>query len=180
MKLKFAFYLLLVAALAACGPLWQVNPLAPNIASPTFTSMPLPPTETPIPPTETPRTLPVVASLAITSIDMLDEMNGWAIGEAYILRTEDGGVTWLNATPLGLASVDFVTSFFMDAATAWFILPSADYTTGTLYQTADGGLIWVSSPVPFSGGSLQFLDAQNGWMLATLGAGAGSEAVAVF
>jgi len=190
MKLKLVFGLLLIAALSACGPLWQVNPLppgtvmpslAPNIASPTFTVTPLPPTETPIPPTETPRTLPVVASPAITSIDMLDELNGWAAGEAYILRTEDGGVTWLNATPADVSSLGYLgASFFADAATAWFVLPAADYTTGTLYQTADGGLSWLSSPVPFSGGSLQFLDAQNGWMLAALGAGAGSEAVAVF
>ena len=189
--LLFVFSILLLALLpSTCGPLWQVNPLppgtvipslAPNIASPTFTATPLPPTATPIPPTETPRTLPVVAQPAITSIDMLDEMNGWAIGEAYILRTEDGGVTWLNATPGGLTSVSFsVTYFFMNATTAWVVFPSADYTTGTLYQTADGGLTWVSSPVPFSGGSLQFLDVQSGWMLASLGAGAGSEAVAVF
>ena len=174
---------LLALTLSACGPLWQVNPLpagtptassTPNVIFPTVTS-------TPLLPTETPASLPVVASPVITFIDMLDEMNGWAIGEAYILRTEDGGVTWLNATPVGLASVGFAaTSFFMDATTAWFILPSADYATGTLYQTADGGLSWVSSPVPFTGGSLQFLDAQNGWMLASLGAGAGSEAVAVF
>ncbi|MBU2610833.1 MAG: hypothetical protein KJ606_07805, partial [Chloroflexi bacterium] len=182
-SLLFVLSVLLLTLLpSTCGPLWQVNPLpagtvipslAPNIASPTFTA-------TPLLPTETPASLPIVASPVITFIDMLDEMNGWAAGEAYILRTGDGGLTWLNATPAGLASVGFVTSFFMNATTAWLVLPSADYTTGTLYQTADGGLSWVSSPVPFSGGSLQFLDAQNGWMLASLGAGAGSEAVAVF
>ena len=84
-NLLFVFSILLLALLpSTCGPLWQSNPLppgtvipslAPNIASPTFTA-------TPLPPTETPRTLPVVAQPAITSIDMLDEMNGWAIGEA--------------------------------------------------------------------------------------------------
>jgi len=188
-SLLFVLSILLLALLpSTCGPIWQVNPLppgtvisslAPNIAPPTFTATPLSPTETPIPLTETPHTLPVVASPAITSIDMLDEMNGWATGKAYLLRTEDGGVTWLNATPVGLTSVGFTTSFFMNAATAWFVLPSADYTTGTLYHTADGGLMWTSNAVPFSGGSLQFLDAQSGWMLASLGAGAGSEAVAV-
>ena len=182
--------LLLALILSACGPLWQVNPLplgtataslAPNVVSPTVTSTPLLPTETPIPPAETPAALLVVASPAITSIDMLDDMDGWAIGEAYVLRTMDGGATWLNTTPAGLTSVGFsATSFFMNATTAWLVLPSADYTNGTLYHTADGGMTWTSSSVPFSGGSLQFLDAQSGWMLAALGAGAGSEAVAVF
>lgn len=190
-SLLFFFSILLLALLlSACDPLWQVNPLppgtatanvTPNVVSPTVTSTPLLPTETPIPPTETPAALPVVASPAITSIDMLDEMNGWAIGEAYVLRTMDGGATWLNATPTGLTSVGFsASSFFMNATTAWLVLPSADYTTGTLYHTANGGMTWTSSSVPFSDGSLQFLDAQNGWMLAALGAGAGSEAVAVY
>ena len=190
-SLLFLLSVLLLTLLpSTCGPLWQVNPLppgavipslAPNIASPTFTATPLPPTETPLPPTGTPRTLPVVASPAITSIDMLDETNGWAAGEAYILRTEDGGVTWLNATPADVTSVGYLgASFFADAATAWFVLPSADYTTGILYHTTDGGLTWTSNAAPFSGGSLQFLDAQNGWMLAELGGGAGRAAVAVF
>ncbi|MDP2977075.1 MAG: hypothetical protein Q8N45_12795, partial [Anaerolineales bacterium] len=183
-NLLFVFSILLLALLlSACGPLWQVNPLppgtaivsvTPNVVSPTVTS-------TPLLPTETPAALPVVASPAITSIDMLDEMNGWAIGEAYVLRTMDGGATWLNATPAGLTSVGFsATSFFMNATTAWVVLPSTDYTRGALYHTANGGMTWTSSSVPFSDGSLQFLDAQNGWMLAALGAGAGSEAVAVF
>jgi photosystem II stability/assembly factor-like uncharacterized protein len=107
-------------------------------------------------------------------------MNGWAIGEAYILRTADGGLTWLDATPPGVTGIGYITSFFLDAAKAWFILPAPDYTTGILYHTTNGGLTWKSVPVPFSGGSLQFLDAQTGRMLAALGAGAGSEAVAVF
>jgi hypothetical protein len=33
---------------------------------------------------------------------------------------------------------------------------------------------------PFSGGDLQFLDPGNGWVLADLGVGAGSNAVAVY
>jgi hypothetical protein len=150
-NLLFVFSILLLALLlSACGPFWQVNPLppgtataslAPNVVSPTVTSTPLLPTETPIPPAETPAALPVVASPAITSIDMLDDMDGWAIGEAYVLRTMDGGATWLNTTPAGLTSVGFsATSFFMNATTAWLVLPSADYTNGTLYHTADSGM----------------------------------------
>jgi photosystem II stability/assembly factor-like uncharacterized protein len=49
-----------------------------------------------------------------------------------------------------------------------------------LLYTADGGLTWIISSTPFSGGDLSFIDADNGWMLADLGVGAGSNAVAVF
>jgi photosystem II stability/assembly factor-like uncharacterized protein len=195
----------LALLLTACGTLWQVNPLPagtalpsplPNLASPTFTFAPMGATETPVPPTATaipptataipqtetatPRTLQVVAAPVIISLDMLDEQNGWATGATYLLRTTDGGATWLNATPPGITSVGYLTSFIMDAATAWFVLPAPDFVTGTLYHTTDGGLNWTARQVPFSGGSLQFLNAQAGWMLAALGAGAGSEAVAVF
>jgi photosystem II stability/assembly factor-like uncharacterized protein len=51
--------------------------------------------------------------------------------------------------------------------------------TGTLYRTADGGLTWDAALVPFGNGHLTFLDPSDGWMLADLGVGAGSNAVAV-
>jgi photosystem II stability/assembly factor-like uncharacterized protein len=49
-----------------------------------------------------------------------------------------------------------------------------------LFHTADGGLNWTISSTPFSSGDLDFIDPGNGWMLADLGVGAGSNAVAVF
>ncbi|MCI0555876.1 MAG: hypothetical protein L0287_33450, partial [Anaerolineae bacterium] len=52
--------------------------------------------------------------------------------------------------------------------------------SGTLYRTLDGGMTWMNSMTPFSGGDLNFLDADNGWMLADLGVGAGSMGVSVF
>ena len=52
--------------------------------------------------------------------------------------------------------------------------------TGILYRSGDGGLTWNESPVPFGAGSIQFLDAKQGWAMADLGAGAGSMAVSIF
>jgi photosystem II stability/assembly factor-like uncharacterized protein len=51
---------------------------------------------------------------------------------------------------------------------------------GTLYRTTNGGLAWQSGTTPFSGVDIQFIDADNGWALADLGVGAGSNAVAVY
>jgi photosystem II stability/assembly factor-like uncharacterized protein len=52
--------------------------------------------------------------------------------------------------------------------------------SGIQFHTMDGGLTWDSVSVPFSRGDIKFLDANNGWALADLGVGAGSNAVAVY
>jgi photosystem II stability/assembly factor-like uncharacterized protein len=121
-----------------------------------------------------------VASPAIQQFKMLDAKTGWAVSDINILRTGDGGVSWSNSTPQGLSKVGYVAAFFLDASSAWFVVPSDDYTTGTLYRTQDGGASWNSVSVGFAGGDLKFIDHNNGFVLASLGAGAGSEAVAVF
>ena len=70
----------------------------------------------------------------------------------------------------------------MDNNNIWAQLP--DYNNypngGTLYHTTDGGLTWASTTTPFSGANIHFLDTRNGWALADLGVGAGSNAVAVY
>jgi len=123
--------------------------------------------------------LPAVSSPAIQTLQMLDATNGWATNESSVLRTEDGGKTWLNASPAGLTGMPN-GSFFLDDQTGWVLLAGADFTSGTLFHTTDGGQNWTSTPVPFGGGTLQFLDPQNGWAMAGLGAGMSHMAVAVF
>ena len=149
----------------------------PGIIPPTIALATVTPTA--IPPSATPAPAPV-ASPAIQNFKMLDANNGWAVSSANVLRTSDGGATWLNVTPNGVASLSYPAAFFMDAGRAWIVIPGADDTSGTLYRTQDGGSNWSSSPVAFAGGDLKFLDAQNGFILVGLGGGAGSEAVAVF
>jgi len=112
---------------------------------------------------------------------MLDVSNGWALNDSEVLRTSDGGTSWQNATPAGLTSVGATaSSYFMNAGTAWILIASADMSSGVLYHTTDGGATWDQAAVPFGQASLQFLDASNGFALASLGAGAGSEAVSLY
>jgi len=125
--------------------------------------------------------LPSVAAPGIVALDMLDVNHGWALSDSAVLRTTDGGLTWLNATPAGVGSVGAsASSFFQTTNSAWVVIGNADGTSGTLYHTTDGGSTWATAAVPFAGATLQFLDASNGIALAPLGAGAGSEAVALF
>jgi photosystem II stability/assembly factor-like uncharacterized protein len=128
--------------------------------------------------------LSVVSSPSLTHIAFLDANNGWGIASndgGYVLRTEDSGTTWLNTTPPGLSGIGYSTGLsVLDVNTAWVLAPNADYFTGTLYRTSDGGLAWTSFAVPFGGASLQFLDASTGRALADRGAGAGSQSVELF
>lgn len=118
----------------------------------------------------------------LVSFRMVDEKSGWGITEKSVLRTTDGGVTWRDVSPSKADVFGYsAASDFLDADHGWVLVPDpSDMLQGILYRSGDGGASWSASPVPFGGGDLQFLDFRQGWMLADLGAGAGSMAVAVF
>jgi len=180
-------------ALAACSAqagtvtlgLPSVSTTSPASASPT---LPVPSSTAAASPTATetslPPDLPVVASPALARINFQDTKNGWGIavnGNGYVLRTVDGGSTWLNATPPGTGSIGLSASLtVLDSNHAWLLVPGTDFFSGTLYRTSDGGMTWKSNPLPFGGAYLQFLDANTGRALADRGAAAGSEAVELF
>lgn len=185
---KFLVSTLLMIVMAACNmpasappePGQALEPAAApaqkNTAPPPF-----------VPAKETPRpeaiNAPVIESPSIVFIEMRDEVYGWALTEKNIVRTNDGGATWYNVTPPGLTEAGYsVFPDFLDVSHAWLqaVDPRNYPHGGTLYRTSDGGMIWESFPTPFSAGDLEFLDANNGWILADLGVGAGSMAVSVF
>lgn len=124
-----------------------------------------------------------VEAPALIELEMFDELNGWAVTDINIVRTSDGGVKWYNVTPPEIEETGFgVDLFALDTEHAWMQKPDFENypNSGTLYRTNDGGLTWKDSSVPFSRGDIYFLDEENGWVLADLGVGAGSNAVAVY
>jgi len=168
---SFLFALILVAC--AQGPEMPPGPESADI----------PPTPFPDTPAPAEIDAPLVEAPALISLNMFDELNGWAVGESEILRTNDGGVTWYNVTPPDMVEVGYsVDIFILDNDHAWVQVPDFEEfpNSGMLYRTSDGGLTWGNSSVPFSRGDLNFVDTRNGWMLADLGVGAGSNAVAVY
>lgn len=116
------------------------------------TSGQVPPTVTP---TNTPVTIPgtLVPSPLIRSLNMLDALNGWAIGDGYVLRTTDGGVTWYNVLPTS------GRAYFPNASRAWVL------SGNVLYRTTDGGRTWSQNEVPFSGGHIQVINDANGFVM---------------
>lgn len=143
------------------------------------------PTLAPYPDTPSPPQIdaPLVDEPAIVSIQFLNSLDGWALTETQVIRTNDGGITWYNVTPPNVTETGYSAELIaLDNSHVWLL--RADYdnypNSGFLYRTSDGGLAWTEITTPFSGANIQFLDANNGWALADLGVGAGSNAVAVY
>ncbi|HSO13539.1 MAG TPA: NBR1-Ig-like domain-containing protein, partial [Anaerolineales bacterium] len=116
------------------------------------TSGQIPPT---VPPTNTPITMPgtIVPSPLIHKLYMLDAYSGWALGNSYVLRTNNGGATWYNVLPAS------GSGYFPNASRGWVL------SGNILYRTTDGGRTWSQNEVPFSGGFIQFINDANGFVL---------------
>ena len=93
----------------------------------------------------------------ISKLFMIDASNGWAIGDAYILRTYDGGATWYSVTPRASLQSEM-------------LLPERQQGLGTNHRF-DLPHTWMAErtlgpvQVPFNGGYIQFLDDSNGFVL---------------
>lgn len=147
--------------------------------------LPAEPTPTLFPDTPSPPEInaPLVESPALIAIQFLNSTDGWGVTETQIVRTNDGGVTWYNVTPTDITEAGFAIDLFvLNNDNVWVQVPDfANYpNSGFQFRTMDGGMTWGMSNVPFSRGDIKFIDVNNGWALADLGIGAGSNAVAVY
>ncbi len=171
----FTCWLIVALAISGCSQ-------TPSVTSaPQSTDAP----PTPYSDTPSPGTIfaPLAEAPALIELDMLNELEGWGVSETNILRTNDGGTTWYNVTPPEIDETGFgVDLFALDNDHAWMQNPDFENypNSGFLYRTTDGGITWKDHAVPFSRGDIHFLDEDHGWVLADLGVGAGSNAVAVF
>ena len=136
--------------------------LACSLPGITATDEPAPPEEQP--PLQTsevevagaiplPEGLTIISSPSLLIVDFQDENNGWGVsnsGNGHILRTQDGGSTWLDVTPAELSADSYsIRISLLDVNTAWALIPGDDFYSGTLYRSLDGGASWTSNPVPF-------------------------------
>lgn len=87
----------------------------------------------------------------------------------WLYTTTDGSITWSwQATPGGYGE-----TYLLTPTQGWFLGHNKQQETyaNTLYVTADGGITWSKVKNVFWGGTPQFMDAQNGWLIATAGTG---------
>ncbi len=144
-------------------------------------------------------TLPPLKSVSKTIaanawyLKMIDSKTGWAMAAAgYVLRTDDGGNTWMDVTPPGLKEAIGAPAntpgefrpgyFFLDANHAWMVAsPFQKDVPATVLGTANGGRSWFLSSAHITGMAynVTFVNPETGWILAHKGVAAGSEMVAL-
>ncbi len=114
-------------------------------------------------------------TLQLLSIQMCSATIGWATTNVDVLRTTDGGSTWLVVTP----PVDRSTSFgvledFVDADQAWVAIGQRPETRvfALVCHTTDGGRTWSQTEIRHSsgdemlyGGAISFADNRHGWIM---------------
>lgn len=150
---------------AACGP--TVSP-TPIIATPSPTARPV---------------ATATTAKSLRQFQMIDLKQGWGAGDRQVLRTTDGGASWIDVTPkdikLEISMVPQVIG--VDARTAWVIEPNlADMNAGRLFRTGDAGQTWQVSAVPFGFVYAQVLDSLHAFFLASRGVAAGSNVVDLY
>ena len=108
----------------------------------------------------------------LLALNFVDPLRGWIVGRYAVLRTVDGGQTWMRQpTPelkredgslIGLTDVAFV-----DGRQGWVV-----GNCGVIMSTADGGESWGLQRGPdCSGPNLRrvfFADAERGWAVSAM------------
>ncbi|HEY42389.1 MAG TPA: hypothetical protein G4O11_00190 [Anaerolineae bacterium] len=166
------------------------------------------PTCPPIPePTPCPEPVPIPLlppgqQVNITSLHMINPTAGWAVAGAedddrHILRTEDGGRSWLDVTPpqmiLNCGQYPLhATGYFHNDKVAWVTYYEPLYGRGPfgIWRTLDGGETWELSSFLqrntdtfggfFTWPIIEFIDSQHGWVLIDYFLGAGSHGAELF
>ena len=114
-------------------------------------------------------------SVTLTGLQMIDTSVGWGfdliLGSAgHILRTTDGGRSWMDVTPPNLPLT--AGTFFLDAQSAWIY--DSNNPEDYLVHTSDGGKTWTQliqflPTLPFGaaanigGWEIMFVNEKDGW-----------------
>ena len=176
--LPVVFVLSLITACTTTSP-------SPTPSPQSAPQRPTEPPPTPYPDTPSPPGIdaPLIEAPTLIEIEFITELDGWGVTQTQIARTNDGGISWYDVTPPDMTETGYsVEVFFLDKNLAWVQKPDYENfpNSGFISRTLDGGLTWTTSSTPFSDGEISFLDGDNGWMLADLGVGTGSNAVAIY
>nr|BBH86951.1 hypothetical protein KTC_17020 [Thermosporothrix sp. COM3] len=183
--LKLFALVLLTGLLVACG-----STSTTQNAEATGTTTPDKPTETSSTPAQT-KTSPTANSSQttthdpLTSIRMVDKLNGWALSKQGILKTTDGGQHWQSVTPSNItAHYTGARGAFLDNQNAWVATVQQQNGTITILHTTDGGQHWQNSQIQQQGiesiDMPHFVNANTGWLEVMGSPGAGSQGVYIY
>ena len=174
-------WVILVLIISACAG--NISTSSAQVTNSASQSTELPPT--PYPDTPSPREInaALIEAPVLVKIQFLNELDGWGVTETEIARTNDGGITWYDVSPPDMTETGYsIKIFILDNDHVWVQKPDFENfpNGGFLSRTSNAGSTWTTSDTPFSRGDLRFLDQDDGWILADLDAGAGSNAVAIY
>jgi len=91
---------------------------------------------------------------------------GWINAEDLVLRTDDGGTTWVEQTFPGVYGGWFTSIEFTDDASGWFV-HNADSDGCEVIRTTDAGASWMRFVIPemVYAFDADFVDSQTGWVV---------------
>jgi photosystem II stability/assembly factor-like uncharacterized protein len=107
----------------------------------------------------------------LTSLHFVNPNVGWAVGANQVLRTADGGRTWVNQIIEDMKGLNIPERVFtVDESTAWIITLSRRGARGC-YVTRNGGEHWEAQPVPemLHPNDLFFINSELGWIVSSDG-----------
>ncbi len=122
-------------------------------------------------------TLPIID---FSNIKMIDN-SGWALSNALVLKTSNGGTYWNNVTPVDLSTTTDLSSFFLNKDIGWVAGRNKNDSFITIFKTTNGGSSWTKSKIqaPINP-QIYFNDENNGWLLGLKGSAAGYNPVDIY
>ena len=106
---------------------------------------------------------PTGSDADLWKVQFVDASHGFVCGDATVLSTIDGGVTWSDITPSAGLGDGLWDLKFVDAAHGW--LTTSD---GSLLRTTDAGATWTRKGIAAAADevSCDFVDPNHGWAVA--------------
>jgi photosystem II stability/assembly factor-like uncharacterized protein len=82
-------------------------------------------------------------SFNLNSVDFVDAFTGYALGDTTLLKTTDGGLNWIEKSPIFTICTNLNSVEFIDTNTG-FIGGAEAGAFRRIYKTTDGGESWTS------------------------------------
>lgn len=78
----------------------------------------------------------------LTTVEFVDSLHGWTAGRNTILRTTDGGITWVGGIQ-PYAPSNFFGLSFSDRLHGWAVGRFSNILDAFIWNTTDGGQTWT-------------------------------------
>jgi photosystem II stability/assembly factor-like uncharacterized protein len=119
---------------------------------------------------------------SLSTVKMINETNGWALGEGLVVRTITGGEQWINVTPSGIAKGTFFVGSFLSNEIGWVVTTETEGTPTTIFHTIDGGRTWDKTTIQqaYVSSQVNFINQDDGWLMLFGDVSAGSNPVEMY